>query len=660
MTTSTATKIQSAPEGLQALRQAIRRTNARTLKPPPKLRVSEWADARRQLSPEASAEPGKWETSRAEYQRGIQDAFSDSTVQQIVVMSAAQIGKTEILNNIVGYFIEQDPAPILVLQPTIEMGEAWSKDRLAPMLRDTPALQGLVKDPRARDSGNTLRHKTFPAGHLTIAGANSPSSLASRPIRIVLCDEVDRYPASAGSEGDPVELARKRTANFWNRKVALFSTPTNKDASRIERAWEGSDQRRFWVPCPECGTYRTLLWGQVVWDRDESGQHLPETARYVCADCGVPWTEAQRLRAIRRGEWRAEKPFRGVAGFHLSALYSPWADLCQLARDWLAALGHPDLQRVFINTALGELWEEKYHSLNPDKVHERCAPYPERGGTMLVPWGVSVITAGVDVQDDRLEVGIQGYGRGLEQWKLQYHVLDGDPSGTAVWEELAQLLYRPLPLERGGVEYIRATCVDTGAHTLRAYDFCRPRFRISMPDGRLAYVFAIKGQGGAGGSLWPREPSRNNKGKIPLYTLRVDAAKEGLYQSLEKIREPGPGYIHFPSNASAGRPFDARYFDQLTAEKVTTRRSRTGVPERVWEPKSAGRRNEALDCSVYAEAALRGLLAMGLDIDAEAARAEARKVDPETAPALPVPANPSSAARPVKRRRSSSSEWLRR
>ena len=191
------------------------------------------------------------------------DAFNDPTVREVVVMSSAQIGKTEMVNNLVGFHVAQDPSPILVVQPTLDMAQTWSKDRLAPMLRDTPALQNLVKDPRSRDSGNTTLHKVFPGGHITACGANSPSSLASRPIRVVLCDEVDRYPVSAGTEGDPVSLAKKRAATFWNRKILLVSTPTNKGASRIEMSYEESDQRKYYVPCQHCGHKQIMAWSNV-------------------------------------------------------------------------------------------------------------------------------------------------------------------------------------------------------------------------------------------------------------------------------------------------------------------------------------------------------------------------------------------------------------
>ena len=243
------------------LEEAIRTA----LKPPPKLTVSKWADQYRELSSESSAEAGKWSTSRAEYQRGMMDAISDPDIENVVLMTAAQIGKTEIINNVVGFHIHQDPAPMLVVQPTLEMAQTWSKDRLAPAIRDTPVLSEKIGDPRSRDSGNTTLHKVFSGGHVTSCGANSPSSLASRPCRIILCDEVDRYPISAGTEGDPVALARKRSSTFWNRKIILVSTPTEKGASRIEDAYGESDQRKYFVPCPDCGEHQELKWSNVQW-----------------------------------------------------------------------------------------------------------------------------------------------------------------------------------------------------------------------------------------------------------------------------------------------------------------------------------------------------------------------------------------------------------
>ena len=238
---------------IDKLRRRLRNVMSSAMEPPPKLTVSEWADTFRQLSSESSAEAGRWSTARAEYQRGMMDAVSDPDIETVVLMTAAQIGKTELINNVVGYHIHQNPAPMLVVQPTLEMAQTWSKDRLAPAIRDTPALSEKIKDPRSRDSGNTTLHKVFAGGHVTACGANSPSSLASRPCRIILCDEVDRYPISAGTEGDPVSLAKKRSATFWNRKIILVSTPTEKNASRIEAAYQESDQRKYFVKCKDCG-----------------------------------------------------------------------------------------------------------------------------------------------------------------------------------------------------------------------------------------------------------------------------------------------------------------------------------------------------------------------------------------------------------------------
>ena len=272
------------------------------LKPPPKQTVSEWAVEHRILSAEASAESGKYNLARAPFQKGWQDAISDPRIHTIVGMTSAQVGKTEtFLNNPVGYFIAQDPAPILVIQPTLEMAQTWSKDRFAPMLRDTLVLKELVKDPRARDSNNTILHKTFAGGHITMAGANSASSLASRPIRIVFMDEVDRFPASAGSEGDPVALTKKRTTTFWNRKIIMTSTHTVKGASRIEQAFSESDQRKYYVPCPECGEFQILYWANIRWDQDEVGKHLPETARYICEFCEYEIKEADKSRLLLGG-----------------------------------------------------------------------------------------------------------------------------------------------------------------------------------------------------------------------------------------------------------------------------------------------------------------------------------------------------------------------
>lgn len=562
------------------------------LNPPPTLTVSQWADRERRLSPEASAEPGSWDTSRAEYQRGIMDAFSDPAIHTVVVMSSAQVGKTEILNNIVGFHIDQDASPTLVLQPTIEMASTWSKDRLAPMLRDTPTLRGKVSDVRSRDGKNTILHKSFDGGHITMAGANSAASLASRPIRVVLCDEVDRYPPSAGTEGDPISLARKRTTTFWNRKVGMFSTPTVKGVSRIEMAFEESDRRRFWVPCPHCSEMQVLVWSQVRW---EPGQ--PETAAYFCADegCGTFWSDGERWQSIRRGEWRAEGKFTGVAGFHLSELYSPWVRLADTARGFLEAKGNPERLKTWVNTSLGETWEERGEEVDLHSLQERARSEGWIGHDddrlMPAPSGVLLITCGVDVQGDRLEVERVGWGVDDESWSLEHLVLYGDPSGPDLWADLDEYLLTPTRTTDGRALGVVATAIDSGGHyTDAVYNFVRDKSRRR--------VWAIKGQAGAGKPVWPKLASKNNKGRIALFNIGVDSAKDIIYGRL-RLTEPGPGYSHFPSDR------DGAWFEQLTSEAVVTRYVK-GFPVRSWVPKP-NTRQEALDCRVYAFAALRSM-----------------------------------------------------
>lgn len=562
------------------------------LRPPPELTVSEWADEYRVLSAEASAEPGRWYTSRAPYLRGILDAFSDPEVDSVTVMSSAQIGKTEILNNVVGFYVHQDPAPILVLQPTVQMGEAWSKDRLAPMLRDSPVLRDRFAPVKSRDSGNTILHKRFVGGHITIAGANSAASLASRPIRVVLSDEVDRFPASAGSEGDPVALAEKRTATFWNRKRGRFSTPTNKGASRIEESFHEGDQRRFHVPCPECDHSQTLKWSNVRWENRDAS-----TACYVCESCGSMIGEEEKLsmlleadRRQQEGEegigWVAAEPDRKAASFHLNALYSPWTTWAELVAEFLDAKGNPERLRVFVNTVLGETWEEEGERLEADTLLARRETFAAEA-----PDGVGVLTAAIDTQGDRLEFMVIGWGAGEESWLLHWEQLWGDPGQKAVWNDAAERINQRWTHESGVQLSISACLVDSGGHHTEAvYRFVRPLQRRR--------VHAIKGVGGEGRPLVGR-PSKANKWGVRLLPVGVDTAKDAIFSRLRieppDDGEPRPGYLHLPDWA------DPELVAQITSEKVTTK-YHLGRPRRTYTKTRA--RNEALDLLVYNYAAL--------------------------------------------------------
>ncbi|MFL6437473.1 MAG: phage terminase large subunit family protein [Terriglobales bacterium] len=555
---------------------------ARALRPPPRWSVSQWADqSPRYLSPESSAEPGPWSTARAPFQRDIMDAINDPTIETVVIMSSAQIGKTEIINNLLGYFIDQDPSPVLVVMPTLEIAHAWSKDRLSPMLRDTPCLRGRVKEAKAKVSNNTMLHKKFPGGHLTIAGANSPSSLASRPIRIVCCDEVDKYPPSAGAEGDPVNLAFKRTTTFWNRRHIMVSTPTIKGASRIESAYESSDQRHFNVPCPHCNSVQVLKWRNVTWPTGH-----PEEAIYACEHCGVELTDADKPEMLRRGVWVAEKPGSSTAGFHVNELYSPWVTWPQMAKAFLEAKKLPETLKTWINTSLGETWEQEGESVDDGTLFGRREEYAAQ-----VPQNAIVLTAGIDVQEDRLEVEVVAWGISEECWSVDYHTFRGNPAMPDVWSELDEYLSRTFEHESGVGLRIACALVDSGGHhTKQVYAFCRRR--------QTRRIYACKGFAGAGKPLAGR-PTKGNQIGALLFPVGVDTAKELIYSRL-RLTEFGPGFCHFPEK----HEYDREYFSQLTAEKLKTK-YKNGFPTKYWEKTRP--RNEALDCRVYAMAALDAL-----------------------------------------------------
>jgi phage terminase large subunit GpA-like protein len=574
----------TAPEGLQQLREIGRQTVRAYASPPPRLTVSEWADTKRMLSREYAAEPGQWRTSRAPYQRGIMDAFSDFAIEKVVVMSSAQVGKSEILFNVIGYFVDEDPSPILKVRPTTDDAEQWSKTRLAPTIRDTPVLRERFRDPKSRNSGNTLLIKEFPGGHLTIVGANAPTGLASKAVRVVLCDEVDRFPVSAGTEGDPVAIAEKRTTTFWNRKIGLFSTPTIKGASRIHTAFEEGDQRYFEVPCAACGFFQRLVWAQLRWEPDR-----PASAVYECVSCKTRIREREKLRMLQRGRWRATAVATGpIASFHLNALYSAWARWPELVREFLSS--QADLQRLqaFTNTVWGEVWEDKGGGLDPEKLETRKEEYD-----VEVPAGVAMLTMGVDVQADRLEYLVRGWGAGEESWLVDHDVILGDPEirrgmPHSPWDQLDQVRRQDWTTPSGKPMRIAATCVDSGYQTDAVYDYCRPLY------GQR--VFAVKGSSTPGRPIVPRRPSVNNKGKVRLFELGTEAAKDVIYSRLRMVI-PGPQFMHLPTWTTGA------YFEQITAER-TKRRQVAGRWIRRYElPR--GRRSETLDCEVYALAGLR-------------------------------------------------------
>ena len=556
--------------------QAVLKNTKQLFRPPPKLTISEWADKYRKLSPESSAESGSWYTSRCEYQREIMDTFNNPGVERIVVMTSSQVGKTEILLNAIGYFIDQDASPIMVVQPSLTMGQAFSKDRLSAMIRDSKRLRDVVSDPKSRDSGNTTMHKKFPGGHITISSSGSASGLSSRPIRVLLLDEVDRFEHNVKGEGSPIALATARTKTFFNRKIFMCSTPTIKGLSVIESAFEESDMRFYNVPCPECNFKQVLKWKNVIWEENK-----PETAAYACEDCGSIINESKKQWMINNGEWIATAPMIKTAGFHISELYSVWSTWADMALNFLEAKKNPETLKTYINTSLGESFEEQGTSVDYEDLLDRRLNY----SINKIPEEALVLVAGCDLQKDRIEITIAAFCRDFECYVLDHRILWGDPNSAVVWDDLDNLLKKRFKTEGGRSMPISCCTIDSGGlHTNQCYQFTKPR------QGRR--IFAVKGLSVAGKPI-ANKPSFVGKNRAVLYGVGTDQAKELIYGRL--AAEPDKSTLHFSSE------LDQEYFKQLTAEKRVTKYLR-GRPQMIW--KQIRKRNESLDCLVYCFAAI--------------------------------------------------------
>ncbi len=604
-----------------------RRTNIR---PPEPLSLSEWANKHAVLSKETSAQTGRFRSFA--YQDGIMDAITDPAVTQVSVMKSARVGYTKILDHVVGYYLSHDPSPILVVQPRVEDAEDYSKTEMVPMLRDTPVLSEITGDPKAKDSNQTILKKQFQNGaNLTLVGANSPGGFRRITCRIILFDEVDGYPvAGAGMEGDQIALGVKRSETFWNRKIVLGSTPTVKGLSRIEKSYGESDQRKYFVPCPQCGEYQVLEWGGpdtpygMKWEKDENGNGLPETAYYVCRHTGCLIHHSDLPGMVKRGEWRATAPFHGHAGFHIWSGYSLHTNAAwkYLVAEWLRVKDDPLMRQTFINTTLGETYEDRGEkALSEKKLAERCEVFPAE-----VPDGVVVITVGIDTQDDRFEMEIVGWGRNEESWSIAHDVIEGDLETDEPWKRLDAYLKQIWRREDGRGFTIMAGCMDSGGHhTQKVYEFCKERI------GRR--IWAIKGESARGGKrspVWPtKKPTSRTKSQYRPIILGVNAAKDSVRARLHieppEPGQPAAGYMHFPVER------DLNYFSQLLAERSVVKTA-GGQRYRVWE-QLPGRANEALDCRVYNYGALCGLLYLGLKLNATA---DAIAANPEVLEAPPA------------------------
>lgn len=552
--------------------------------------LSEWADSYAYLSAESSAEGGRWHT--LPYQKGIMDAITNPKIEQISVMKSARVGYSKILNHVAAFHIHQDPCPIMIVQPTIEDAQGYSKEEIAPMLRDTPCLKGVVSEAKSKDGANTILQKQFPGGSLSLVGANSPRGFRRVSRRVVLFDEVDGYPPSAGTEGDQIKLGIRRTEYYWNRKIVAGSTPTVKDFSRVERMFLQGDQRRYFVPCPDCGHMQYLKWSNMKW-RDND----PDTASYCCESCGV-WIPAAKKRwMVERGEWRPTAPGNGKhVSFHIWAAYSysPNASWSTLVEEFLDAKNDAEQLKTFVNTVLGDTWEDEYASkVGADALSERSADEKYKQG--VVPAEALLLTVGCDTQDTWLSLSVWGWGREEQGWLIDRVKIYGDPSRREVWKQLDEILQTPYKSEDGRELKPMVVAIDSGGHhTSEVYQYARERQSLG--------VVAIKGMStknkppiGKASKVDLNASGKTLKKGAQVFPVGSDTIKSLLFGRL-KHNDVGPGYLHFYPTV------DKDYFEELTAEKQVLR-FKNGFPERIWVKKSSAR-NEALDELVYAYAAL--------------------------------------------------------
>jgi len=572
------------------------------LTPDPDLTVSQWADRHRMLSGRASAEPGRYRTARTPYMREIMDRLSPGDeMQRIVFMKAAQVGATEAGNNWIGFAIHQAPGPMLAVQPTVELAKRNSRQRIDPLIDESPDLRERIKPARSRDAGNTMLSKEFAGGILIMTGANSAVGLRSTPARYIFLDEVDAYPASADEEGDPVTLAEARSLTFAHRrKVFLVSTPTIRGLSRIEREYEASDQRRYFVPCPHCGYAQWLKFDRLRWQKGR-----PETAEYHCEGCDQPIGEHNKTAMLEGGEWRATATAADptTVGYHLSALYSPigWLSWERIVRSWEAALGSDEAIKAFRNTILGETWVETGEAPDWQRLYDRR----ERWKSGTVPAGGLFLTAGADVQKDRIEVDVWAWGRGLESWLVDHVVIEGGPGDPACWRQLTDLLGKTWAHASGTHMTIARLAIDSGFETSAVYAWSR-----QVGFAQVAPVKGLEGFNRSSPVTGPTYVDATIAGKrlrrgVRLWTVATSTFKAETYRFLRQDRPTAEdisagatfpaGTVHLPDWA------DSEWLKQLTAEQLVTVKSRRGFSKLEWQ--KLRERNEALDIRIYARAA---------------------------------------------------------
>lgn len=545
------------------------------LKPPEKLTVSEWADRYRILDSKTSAEPGQWSTDRTPYLRGIMDAFTDPRVEEIIFVKPTQVGGTECMNNMFGYVIAQDPSPVLIVYPTLELAEFASKNRLQPLMELSPVLD----DKYLAEESKVLELQMH-GMYAVISGANSPASLASRPIRFLFMDEVDKYPKNSGKEADPRSLARERTKTFpYNKKIFQTSTPTLKNGA-IWQAYEKADVKlQYYVPCPHCGHFQTLRFkGGIKFDKELPPERIRQTAYYECEQCKGMIRDAHKPGMLRNGVWRGTDGSTRMAtktAFHLNALYSPWVRFGDVAYEFMVSKDDPETLMNFVNSWLAEPWEKTQVKLNSDKVLERSSGYDEG----IVPDRTIFLTGGVDVQKDRFYYTIRAWGEKVTSWNVRYGFCE-------TWAEIEDVMNVPY-LTKDGREYFVNLCgIDSGWNPDDTYDFCAKNSE---------WAVAVKGSSTEIPTKYRlTRIDREEKGMygIALYLVYGAYYKDLIANRIaRKTDEPGGWYVH--------QECEREYAEQITSEhKVTIKRG--GKEIDVWQLKTSGADNHYLDCEVYA------------------------------------------------------------
>jgi len=589
---------------------------ADALRPLPDLTVSEWADKHRILG-RNSPEPGPWRTDRVPYIREIQDSLSpNSPVEMVILAKAAQGAGTEAILNAVGCQMAMSGGDILLVQPTTTTAKNFSRKRLAPMIEASPELRDRVAAPRSRASSNTLLFKEYAGGTLRLTGANSGSGLRSDPLPFLYMDEVDGYPIDIDDEGRPSELAIQRTANFRNRKIFMVSTPTLLDYSEIWNTFLSGDQRYYHVPCPLCGRTQELVWshkdgrpGGIVWPKGK-----PEEARYQCEHCGDTFEEWRKTELLLKGAWVPAAPGNGggkIRSYQISCFYYPYgwpgSSWPNLAAQWIRDHRDPIKLKTIVNLKWGRPWSDPSEAkTDANSLFNRRESY-----TPEIPAGAAVLTAGVDVQGNRLEAELVAWGPNEESWSIEYVVFPGDTSklidaGRSPWEALDAWLRGEWLSEYGVSLGIRACGIDSGFSTQTVTHFCGER--------ATRRIFATKGKDG-NRPVYSQKAQRQRGKFPPPHIIGVDTAKEHIYAGLRLV-QPGPRFCHFPLVPA----YELNYFEMLTCEIRIPDYTRP-TPRFEWRKKRPGDRNEALDARVNAYWALMYLQATsGLRLAAEVSK----------------------------------------